>query len=56
MNSRSISWKARPPRFVVEATASDFRRGVDVLKLNQLSDELEIEQFEATRSRDEGER
>jgi len=35
----------RAPRFVVEARACGFRRGVDPLKLNQLSDELEIEEF-----------
>jgi len=42
-----------PPRFVVEARACGFRRGVDMLKLNQLSDELEIEEFEAGLARDE---
>ncbi len=30
------------PRFKVEAKACGFRHGVDVLKLNQLFDELEI--------------
>lgn len=43
---------SRPPRFVVEARACGFRRGVDPLKLNQLSDELEIEEFEAGLARD----
>ena len=42
-----------PPRFVVEARACGFRRGVDPLKLNQLSDELEIEEFESVLTRDE---
>jgi hypothetical protein len=34
------------PRFVVKPKASEFRFGVDVLRLNQLSDELEIEDFQ----------
>jgi hypothetical protein len=33
-------------RFVVHAKACGFRRGVDLARLNQLSDELEIEDFE----------
>jgi len=33
------------PRFVVKAKACGFRRGVDVLHLNQLNDQLEIEEF-----------
>jgi plasmid stability protein len=36
---------AQVPRFVVKAKAGGFRRGVDVLHLNQLNDELEIEGF-----------
>lgn len=43
---------ARPiqtqPRFVVTPKASGFRPGIDPLKLNQLSDELETERFEKT--------
>ena len=42
----------RPPRFVVEARVCSFRSGVDLLKLNQLSDELEIEEFETGLARD----
>ena len=37
---------AKLPRFVVRPKASEFRSGVDVLRLNQLSDELEIEDFQ----------
>jgi plasmid stability protein len=33
------------PRFEVKAKACGFGRGVDVLHLNQLNDELEIEGF-----------
>jgi hypothetical protein len=33
------------PRFEVKAKACGFHRGVDVLHLNQLNDELEIEDF-----------
>jgi hypothetical protein len=45
------------PRFKVESRPSGFRRGVDVLRLNQLNDELESEHFHrklhlARRSRD----
>ena len=36
----------QPPRFKVEARACGFRGGVDVLKLNQLNDELEAEDFQ----------
>lgn len=39
------------PRFVVEATPRGFRRGVDPQKLNQLTDELAIEDFERKRER-----
>ena len=35
-----------PDRFVVTPKASGFRPGVDPLKLNRLSDELENERFE----------
>jgi hypothetical protein len=34
------------PRFRVKARAGGFRRGVDVLRLNQLNDELETEAFQ----------
>ena len=34
------------PRFKVEAKARGFRGGVDVLRLNQLNDELEVEEFQ----------
>ena len=37
-----------PTRFVVTAKASAFRPGIDPLKLNQLSDQLETERFERT--------
>ena len=33
------------PRFEVKPKACGFRRGVDVLRLNQLNDQLEIEDF-----------
>jgi Ribbon-helix-helix protein, copG family len=36
----------RLPRFEVKPKACGFRRGVDVLRLNQLNDELEIEGFQ----------
>lgn len=35
-----------PGRFVVTPKSSGFRPGVDPLKLNQLSDDLETERFE----------
>jgi plasmid stability protein len=35
----------RLPRFEVKAKACGFQRGVDLLHLNQLSDDLEIEDF-----------
>ena len=40
----------RAERFVVTPRASGFRPGIDPLKLNQLSDELESERFERTHS------
>lgn len=40
----------RPKRFVVTPKACGFRTGIDLLKLNQLSDELEIEAFRSARS------
>jgi hypothetical protein len=33
------------PRFEVKARACGFRHGVDPLRLNQLNDELELEEF-----------
>ncbi len=33
------------PRFRVEAKPCGFRAGIDVLRLNQLNDELEVEDF-----------
>lgn len=36
----------RLPRFEVKPRACGFRVGVDVLRLNQLNDELEIEEFQ----------
>lgn len=36
----------RLPRFEVKPKACGFRTGVDVLRLNQLNDELEIEDFQ----------
>jgi hypothetical protein len=38
---------ASPPRFVVEPHAGGFRPGIDVDKLNQLVDELEVDDFAA---------
>ena len=35
----------RLPAFRVEPTSSPFRSGVDVLRLNQLNDELEIDRL-----------
>ena len=37
-----------PGRFTIVPKASGFRPGIDPLKLNQLSDELETERFEKT--------
>jgi hypothetical protein len=37
---------AQLPRFRVKARACGFRSGVDVLRLNQLTDELEVEDFQ----------
>lgn len=37
---------AQLPTFVVSPKACGFRRGVDLLRINQLSDELEIEDFQ----------
>ncbi len=37
---------AKLPRFEVKPKACGFRSGVDVLRLNQLNDELEMEGFE----------
>ena len=37
---------AQPPRFEVKAKACGFRTGVDILRLSQLNDELEIEDFQ----------
>lgn len=34
------------PRFEVKAKACGFRAGVDILRLNQLNDELEVEDFQ----------
>jgi hypothetical protein len=36
----------RLPRFEVKAKACGFRTGVDVRRLNQLNDELELEEFQ----------
>jgi len=36
----------QPPRFEVKAKACGFRAGVDILRLNQLNDELEVEDFQ----------
>jgi plasmid stability protein len=41
---------SRLPRFEVMPKACGFRRGVDVLHLNQLNDELEMEDFQRKRS------
>jgi hypothetical protein len=49
---RGLSAGVRPhaprERFVVRPKACGFRPGIDPLKLNQLSDELEIRDFAAT--------
>ena len=37
---------ARLPRFKVTPKACGFQSGVDVLRLNQLNDELEMEEFQ----------
>lgn len=36
----------RLPRFEVKPKACGFRPGIDVLRLNQLNDELELEDFQ----------
>jgi hypothetical protein len=41
----------RLPRFKVEAKARGFRPGVDILRLNQLNEELQIEEFLAKEAR-----
>ncbi len=46
----------RLPAFKVEAKACGFRHGVDVLKLNQLFDELEIEDFNRELAEDQARR
>lgn len=43
--------RARNRRFHVEVFHSSFRPGVDPLRLNQLADELEAEEFTARRQR-----
>lgn len=40
------------PPFVVEPHEGGFRVGVDPLRLNQLIDELELQDFETLRARD----
>ncbi|MHC4977275.1 MAG: ribbon-helix-helix protein, CopG family [Planctomycetota bacterium] len=45
----------KPPAFVVQPHRGGFRAGVDPLKLNQLVDELEIQEFELLRSRENDE-
>jgi len=37
---------SRLPRFQVKPKACGFRPGIDVLRLNQLNDELELEDFQ----------
>ncbi|HSU82768.1 MAG TPA: CopG family transcriptional regulator [Thermoanaerobaculia bacterium] len=44
--SRGEKPAAKLPRFEVKAKARGFRAGVDVLRLNQLNDELEMEDFQ----------
>jgi hypothetical protein len=39
--------RARPQRFRVQVFESPFRTGIDPLRLNQLFDELEAEEFAA---------
>jgi Ribbon-helix-helix protein, copG family len=38
--------ESRPPRFQVQPKACGFRSGIDLMKLNQLHDELALEDFE----------
>jgi ribbon-helix-helix CopG family protein len=47
---------AKLPRFEVKPKACGFRSGVDVLRLNQLNDELEMEDFERKLQRTTAER
>ena len=42
----------RLPRFEIKPKACGFRAGVDVLRLNQLNDELEIEDFQRKLSKE----
>jgi hypothetical protein len=44
--NRSEKPAGKLPRFEVKAKARGFRGGVDVLRLNQLNDELEMEDFQ----------
>jgi hypothetical protein len=44
---------ARLPRFKVTPKACGFQSGVDVLRLNQLNDELEMEEFQRKLTRAE---
>lgn len=43
---------ARLPRFKIKPRACGFRQGVDVLRLNQLNDELEAEEFQRKRAKE----
>ncbi|MFQ5743553.1 MAG: ribbon-helix-helix protein, CopG family [Acidobacteriota bacterium] len=53
---RGLTTSAKPlgrlPRFKVKAKACGFRPGVDLLRLNQLTDELEVEAFSEELVRD----
>jgi hypothetical protein len=55
MRAMGLRSRARPlprlPRFKVEARARGFRPEIDVLRLNQLNEELQIEEFLAKEAR-----
>ena len=47
---KGLAWGEKPgaklPKFEVKPKACGFRSGIDVLRLNQLNDELEMEDFQ----------
>jgi len=47
----SMTTVARLPRFKITPKACGFQSGVDVLRLNQLNDELEMEELQRKLSR-----
>jgi len=50
----SMTTVARLPRFKVTPKACGFQSGVDVLRLNQLNDELEMEELQRKLTMAEG--